>query len=513
MDDGRIPYLFRAPRSTPESRGGRPPEHRLEHRPGMVIEKDIAVPYGPGPRPLRRRLPSRERRAGGTAGELVAVRQAQPRPDRPDLPEQRGPTGVDVGPDHVRGAGPGVLGPARLRHRPRRRAGHLVLRGPGHLLLAGGGTRLRRPGGVGRHPALERGEGRAVRGLLPVEPAVVRRRAEPAAPRRDQPVGGVERHLPGGRPARRDPGDLLLALHLGAMGGQHHRDRGPGVRDRAHPWYDEFWAARPRTSRPSACRRSWWPAGRTRGCTPAARSRASGAWGRSRSGSTSTAARSGPTTTSRRTSSASAPSSTTSCSEGHRHRGPGRACAPRCGSGTRRAAGGRPGNGRSRTSSTRSSTWTPPTDALSWEPAPPRALPPTTGWAAGWLPAGPRSASRFAEPVELVGHVRAVLHMSADEAEDMDVFVALFKLDAEGNQVGFPYYAQFEDGPVAVGWLRASHRELDPERSTDYLPVLAHRRALPLTPARPPGWTSRSGRRAPASRRGSSCCWSSRAAT
>ena len=117
--------------------------------------------------------------------------------------------------------------------------------------------------------------------------------------------------------------------------------------------------------------------------------------------------------------------------------------------------------------------------------SPPRALLPTTVWAAGWLPAGPRSTITFAEPVELVGHVRAVLHMSADEAEDMDVFVALFKLDADGNQVGFPYYGQFEDGPVAVGWLRASHRELDPERSTDYLPVLAHRRALPLTPGEP----------------------------
>ena len=42
------------------------------------------------------------------------------------------------------------------------------------------------------------------------------------------------------------------------------------------------------------------------------------------------------------------------------------------------------------------------------------------------------------------------------------------------------YYAQFEDGPVAVGWQRASHRELDPARSTQYLPVLAHQRALPV---------------------------------
>ena len=46
MDDATDPYLFRGPRSTPESRGGRPPEHRFENRPGMVVEKDIAVPYG-----------------------------------------------------------------------------------------------------------------------------------------------------------------------------------------------------------------------------------------------------------------------------------------------------------------------------------------------------------------------------------------------------------------------------------------------------------------------------------
>jgi predicted acyl esterase len=62
----------------------------------------------------------------------------------------------------------------------------------------------------------------------------------------------------------------------------------------------------------------------------------------------------------------------------------------------------------------------------------------------------------------------------------MDVFVGLFKRDAAGEIVPFAFYAQFEDGPVALGWIRASHRELDPERSTDFLPVLAHRRSLPL---------------------------------
>jgi len=88
----------------------------------------------------------------------------------------------------------------------------------------------------------------------------------------------------------------------------------------------------------------------------------------------------------------------------------------------------------------------------------------------------------FSEPVELIGHMIATLYLSSSQAEDLDVFVALFKLDAGGAHVGFPYYAQFEDGPMAVGWQRASHRELDPERSTPFLPVLAHQRALPVPP-------------------------------
>lgn len=58
--------------------------------------------------------------------------------------------------------------------------------------------------------------------------------------------------------------------------------------------------------------------------------------------------------------------------------------------------------------------------------------------------------------------------------------MGLFKRDAAGQIVPFAHYAQFEDGPVALGWIRASHRELDAARSTDFLPVLAHRRSLPL---------------------------------
>lgn len=88
----------------------------------------------------------------------------------------------------------------------------------------------------------------------------------------------------------------------------------------------------------------------------------------------------------------------------------------------------------------------------------------------------------FAEATELTGHMKLRLFMSAEGADDLDVFVGLQKLDRNGAVVHFPYYAQFEDGPVALGWLRASHRELDAARSTEHQPVLAHRKAEKIEP-------------------------------
>lgn len=89
---------------------------------------------------------------------------------------------------------------------------------------------------------------------------------------------------------------------------------------------------------------------------------------------------------------------------------------------------------------------------------------------------------KFDKTTELVGHMKLKLWVSADGADDMDLFVAIQKFDAQGSEVTFPYYMQFDDGPVALGWLRVSHRELDPTRSTPYQPVLAHRRELKLNP-------------------------------
>jgi predicted acyl esterase len=86
----------------------------------------------------------------------------------------------------------------------------------------------------------------------------------------------------------------------------------------------------------------------------------------------------------------------------------------------------------------------------------------------------------FEERTDIIGHSTATLYMEAPQSDDMDVFVGLFKRDATGTIVPFAYYAQFEDGPMALGWIRASHRELDLKQSTEFLPVLAHQRSLPL---------------------------------
>ncbi|HXJ16743.1 MAG TPA: CocE/NonD family hydrolase [Candidatus Polarisedimenticolia bacterium] len=88
----------------------------------------------------------------------------------------------------------------------------------------------------------------------------------------------------------------------------------------------------------------------------------------------------------------------------------------------------------------------------------------------------------FEQPTELIGHMKLKLWAAADGAGDMDIFVAIQKLDAAGNIVPFAFWAHFDDGPVALGWLRASHRELDAANSTEYQPVLLHRREMKLDP-------------------------------
>ncbi|NNE33765.1 MAG: CocE/NonD family hydrolase, partial [Rhodothermales bacterium] len=88
----------------------------------------------------------------------------------------------------------------------------------------------------------------------------------------------------------------------------------------------------------------------------------------------------------------------------------------------------------------------------------------------------------FESDTEITGSVRLTLWVEVDSAEDMDLFVGLSKLDRNGEEVLFAGYNDTEYGHVASGWLRVSHREVDPERSTPVRPYLRHDRLMKLEP-------------------------------
>ena len=92
---------------------------------------------------------------------------------------------------------------------------------------------------------------------------------------------------------------------------------------------------------------------------------------------------------------------------------------------------------------------------------------------------------RFEEETEITGHASLQLWLETRGNDDADIFIALQKLDADGQEVGFTFYAFFENGPVSLGWLRASHRELDQERSRPERPVHTHLREDPMPEGEP----------------------------
>lgn len=87
---------------------------------------------------------------------------------------------------------------------------------------------------------------------------------------------------------------------------------------------------------------------------------------------------------------------------------------------------------------------------------------------------------KFDERTELTGHMKVKLWVRADRSDDMDLFVAVEKFDRTGDIVPFQFFGNHEDGPVALGWLRVSHREVDEKRSTPYQPVYKHQRETKL---------------------------------
>lgn len=86
----------------------------------------------------------------------------------------------------------------------------------------------------------------------------------------------------------------------------------------------------------------------------------------------------------------------------------------------------------------------------------------------------------FNESTEITGPLSAQLSISSTTA-DADVFVVLTMLDPEGQEVAFRG-AMDAYTPLAQGWLRASHREIDPILSTPERPVHLHERLQPLNP-------------------------------
>jgi uncharacterized protein len=85
--------------------------------------------------------------------------------------------------------------------------------------------------------------------------------------------------------------------------------------------------------------------------------------------------------------------------------------------------------------------------------------------------------------IEITGPVAAKLWVSS-ETTDADLFLVLRVFDPAGNEVVF-VGSNDPRVPVGLGWLRASHRKLDPRRSLPYRPWHPHDEQWPLTPGEP----------------------------
>jgi predicted acyl esterase len=81
---------------------------------------------------------------------------------------------------------------------------------------------------------------------------------------------------------------------------------------------------------------------------------------------------------------------------------------------------------------------------------------------------------------EITGPIAARLFVSST-TKDADLFLVVRVFDPDGKELTF-FGSTDPNTPIANGWLRASHRRLDPARSTPYQPYHPHDRVEPLTP-------------------------------
>jgi uncharacterized protein len=111
-----------------------------------------------------------------------------------------------------------------------------------------------------------------------------------------------------------------------------------------------------------------------------------------------------------------------------------------------------------------------------------------------WLPP-------FDRETEITGPMAARLFVSSS-TRDADLFLIVRVFDPQGKELTFMGSTD-PNTPIANGWLRASHRRLDPAKSRPYRPYHPHGRVEPLTPGEvyecaveivpscivvPPGW-------------------------
>jgi len=89
---------------------------------------------------------------------------------------------------------------------------------------------------------------------------------------------------------------------------------------------------------------------------------------------------------------------------------------------------------------------------------------------------------RFERDTELTGSMALKLWVATTEGDDLDVFAVIRKQDARKRDVFFFGFNGFAKDGVAKGWLRVSHRELDPERSRPGRPWHTHLRYEPIEP-------------------------------
>jgi predicted acyl esterase len=86
----------------------------------------------------------------------------------------------------------------------------------------------------------------------------------------------------------------------------------------------------------------------------------------------------------------------------------------------------------------------------------------------------------LAQETEVTGPLALRLWVASTSTE-MDLFVTIRNLDPGGDEVAC-VGSNNEPVPLTKGWLRVSHRKLDPERSSEYRPYHLHDEIEPLIP-------------------------------